>query len=243
MATGSSNAQEAEYSVIFVNNSTQTGSACMFQQDPDIGVPNALSLAWFAQIAAPTTTLTFTWTAKYSFVWSQTGTLRPGIRFTPAQTWPADLDNANQVTFDNVGGAYTFKDQEQGPNAGLLYIRESGEIAPLDASVGIGMSGVGTFVAQAQPNTTVEFTLHPQYWIVFGTFVQGEVVDIQTMNNPAQIVFPPNVFSMTAILKPDNSWDIKPTSEVNAEFLEARKTYPELTWGQDPNTVSPTPRG
>ena len=241
MANGSS--QDVQYSLIFVNNSSQTGSACVYQQDPDITIPDVMSLAWFAKRAAPTTRVAFSWSIEYDFVWSQTGTLVPGVVFVASQTWPADLSNSNQVTFTNLGGAYTFYNQMKGPRAGSLYITEDGTIPAGQASVGIGMSGFGTFAVQAQPNMNLVFTPHPEYWISFGNYVQGQVVDISSMNNPAQIQFPPNVYSMTAILNPDNTWTITSTAQANAAFLEGRAQEPGLEWGQSVEGLLASPRG
>jgi len=221
-----------DYNLIFVNNSSQLGSACVYQQDPGIGMLDVLSLAWFSKAAAPTSRVQFNWTGDYSFVWSETGTLVPGAMFTASQTWDADLSRTNQVQFTYLaGGAYTFQNQTHGPRPGSLYILEDGTIPPNQASVGIGMGGSGTFVMQAQPNMQAIFTPTPQYWITFGNYIQGEVLDLTTINNPAEIVFPPNVYSMTAILSPNNTWTVAPTSSINRAFGESRKNNPEALWG------------
>ncbi len=221
-----------QYSLIFVNDSTMTGDACVYQQDPDLGDPNAMSLAWFAKAAAPTTTVQFDWTIDYSFVWSETGELDAGVMFAASQDWPADLSTTNQVQFTNSGGAYTFQNQMAGPQGGTLYISQDGSIPSNQASVGIGMGGSGTFAVQAQPNVTAMFTPHPEYWITFGTFSQGEVLDIATITSAAVIDFPANTYSMTATLGADNTWTVVPTSEVNAAFVEARKKDPKALWGR-----------
>lgn len=62
------------------------------------------------------------------------------------------------------------------------------------------MSGFGTSAVQAQPNMNLIFTPHPQYWIAFGSYSPGEVLDISHMNYPAQVVFPPSTYSMRAPL-------------------------------------------
>lgn len=237
MANESSN--DVQYSVIFVNNSSQTGSACIYQKDPDITIPDVMSLAWFAKDAAPTTKIAFSWSIEYDFVWSETGTLVPGVVFMASQVWPADLSSDNQVTFTNSDGAYTFSNQIAGPRTGNLYIKEDESIPVGVASVGIGMSGFGTFVVQAQPNMNLIFTPDPEYWITFGNYMQGEVVDITEVNNPAQIKFPPNVYSMTAILNPDNTWTITSTAQANANFLQARA---HLAFGQHPEALLSAPR-
>lgn len=223
------------YSLIFQNNSVNAGSAAVYQTDPNIGVPNIMSLAWFSKFTLPTTNVVFQWTIDYSFVWSQTGTLKPGVVFLASQNWQADLSSTNQVTltYQNSpqGGAYTFQNQGPGPQQGTLYIVEDNTVPLSQASVGIGMSGAGTFVTQAQPNLQLTFTPHPQYWITFGNYTQGQVLDTGSITNPGKIQFPPGVYSMSALLNRDNTWTIQPTSTVNGAFLEARKRNPEAVWG------------
>jgi hypothetical protein len=201
-----------KYSLTFVNYSSNTWDAAVYQKDPDLGVPNVQSLAWFAKTAAPTTKVVFSWTIDYSFVWSETGELVPGVMFNATQDWPANLDTQNKVTFTK-DPAYTFANQIQGPQPGILYISQDNTLPSKMASVGIGMSGSGVFAVQAQPNIQVSFTPHPQYWITFGQFTQGEVLDIgQVVGQAAQIQFPFNVYAITAILGPDNRWTVRPTS-------------------------------
>ncbi len=222
--------EQVNYTLIFKNNSTLPGNACVYQKDPGFG-PNIMSLAWFSKYAFQTTQLTFQWKVDYSFVWSQTGQLIPGVIFAASQYWPADLSTSNKVTFTNQAGAYTFKDQVPGPTQGSLYIYEDGKLPSNQASVGIGMSGYGTFVQQAQPNLELAFTPHPEYWITFGNYTQGQVLNVQSITQAARVEFPVNVFSMTAILNPDNTWTINSTAAVNAAFVNARMMNPKAQWG------------
>jgi hypothetical protein len=219
------------YSVVFKNNSTMTGDVCIYQTDPDITDPSVMSLAWFAKHATPTTEIDFDWQIDYSFVWGETGELIPGVRFKASQNWAADLSAQNKVTYTNNGGAYTFKDQVAGPSQGKLYIAEDGTIPSNMSSVGIGMSGAGTFVRQAQPNMNLIFTPHPVYWITFGNFVPGQVLDITEITNPGTLQFPVNVYSLTAILNPNNTWTIKSTAQVNAEYLAVKRLGSGAVWG------------
>ncbi len=220
------------YSLIFVNNSSMLGDACVYQTDPNINDPNVMSLAWFSKRATPTTRVKFDWTIDYSFVWSETGVLVPGVVFSASQEWAADLSNKNQVQFTKAGGAYSFQNQGTGPQPGSLYIREDSTIPAKQASVGIGMSGAGTFAVQAQPNITAIFTPHPKYWISFGNFMAGQVLDITTITSAAAIDFPYAVYSMTAILNPDNTWTVMPTNGVNAAFIKARGKKSDALWGE-----------
>ncbi|WP_309112228.1 hypothetical protein [Saccharothrix sp.] len=216
-----------QYTLRVVNDSTNLTDMCVYQQDPNIGAPNVMSLAWFTKPAYPTTTVVFRWTIDYSFIWSETGQLKPGVFFDASQIWPADPSiigvaserkAGNQIGFSHPSeGAYTFTSTPTAnAQRGTLYIDENATIPLKEASVGIGMSGSGTFATQAQPNIHLSFTPHPTYWLTAGTYQQGEVLDVQSITNPVEIHFPPNVYSMTATLHEDNSWTVDQTSKSSA---------------------------
>lgn len=203
----------SKYKLTFVNHSTNVGDVCVYQNDPDLGVHNVMSLAWFAKRAAPETIVTFTWEINYSFVWSETGQIKPGLLFEASQVKDADLEVNNQVRLKYPDGYYTFSDIENGPEAGSLYIKQGPGIPMKQASVGIGMSGAPVFAVQAQSNINLMFTPHPNYWITFGSFESGQVLDLEAISDCKQVTFQDNCFEMAAILKGDNSWRIEPTSE------------------------------
>jgi hypothetical protein len=203
-----------QYTLIFKNNSTNVGDACVYQHDPDMSLQDVMSLAWFAKGAAPTTTLTFKWTIDYCFAWDETGELVPGVIFDASQIWDADLETTNQVTLTMVGDdVYTFTDQKAGKRPGNLYIIGDKTLPIKQAAVGIGMAGAPTHVAPVQPNWEWVYTPKPLYWITFGTFEPGEILDVESISHKAAIHFPPNVYSMTAILNRDNTWTVVETNK------------------------------
>jgi hypothetical protein len=193
------------------NNSTQFQDLCIYQKPVDLGVPNAMSLAWLTAPAWPGTTVTFDWTLNYSFVWSQTGSLKPGVTFQAQQNQAADPDDltANQVIFDYRNGAFTFVpgNASGSPQLGSLYIRELSTIPIGTATVGIGMSNSGVFAVQAEPNMNLVFTPNPEYWLTAGTFEQGQVLDIEQITNEAQVGFDAT-FNMVAVLSSANTWSV-----------------------------------
>jgi rhizosphere induced protein len=201
-----------QYSLTVTNNSTQFQDLCIYQKAVDLGVPNALSLAWLTAPAWPNTTVQFTWSLDYSFVWSQTGVLKPGVTFDAQQIAPADPDNlnANQILFDYRNGAFTFTPGNASGTAqlGSLYIRELSTIPTAAATVGIGMSNAGVFAVQAEPNMNLVFTPHPSYWVSAGTFQQGQVLDIEQITNEQEVDYN-GTFNMTAVLDATNLWTVK----------------------------------
>lgn len=183
-----------EYTLAVQNNSSNYVDFCVFQTAPDLGLGIAVrTLAWFAEPAYPTTNVVFQWNTSYSFVWSNAGPLSPGVVFQASQTWDADpMTPALQgVQLTYAAGAYNFQ-REPASNdhyAGNLYIDEGGDVPLNDASVGIGMSGSGTYAVDAQPNQHLVFTPHPKYWLVAGNFDQGQVIDLAELNNPVAVEF------------------------------------------------------
>jgi rhizosphere induced protein len=200
-----------QYSVIFKNNSREGGDVCIYQRDPNSMDQNIMSLAWLSKYTPPTTQTTFSWEENYSFVWSETGWLVPGVIFMASQTWDADLSTRNQVTFSYRQGNHTFVDQHQGPQQGSLFIKEDGTIPRGIASVGIGMSGSGTFARLASPNTQLIFNPHPTYFITFGKYQRGEVLDVDQISNAMQLNFERGVYSLTAVLNMDHTWTVSRT--------------------------------
>jgi hypothetical protein len=193
------------YSLIVINNSSRNESACLFQDNAGHG-GSAFSLAWFARRLYPNTRLRFEWRQEYSFVWGETGQLRPGVNFFAGQIVPADLSTMNMIDLD-YDDAFHFRDQTEGQPGNLL-VRASNRIPVNQGAVGIGMSGVGIFVASAQPNVFYNFAPPTQYRINFGNFRQGDVLGGESIGNSAQIEFPSGVHTMAATLNPDNSWTI-----------------------------------
>jgi hypothetical protein len=198
---------ETQYSLTFQNNSTNFGNVCIYQTDPGLG-PDVMSLAWFAKPTHPTTEETFKWGLDYGFIWDETGELVPGVIFNASQVWAADLNKKNKVTFLRERNAYTFRNLTKGDRSGVLQIEESDMLPARQATVGISMSGSGIFVKQAQPNMTLYFEPHPEYWITFGNYSPGQVLNVTEISNKQKIEFAHDIFSVTAVLNVDNTWSV-----------------------------------
>lgn len=199
------------YALNFKNNSSNAGDVCLYQTSPNLDMPNVMSLAWLARSSSPGMALQLQWQIEYAFVWGETGELVPGVVFRDSEMLPAGLQGNNQVTL-TFNQFYSFINQTAGPRSGSLYILEDSTIPFNQAAVGISMSGAGTFVLPAQPNVSLVFTPAPTYWITFGNYTPGQVLDVESMVNSAQIAFPPGVYTMSAVLNPDNSWTVSPAS-------------------------------
>ncbi len=198
-----------QYTLTFQNNTRNYGKLCVYQTAPDIADPQLMSLAWFTEPAHPTTRVQFTWTIDYAFIWDETGPLVPGVKFDASQTWPADLTKNNSVTLTTSRNALTFRDQLTGGRPGTLYVHNDNTVPFDQVSVGIAMSGAGTFAKEAQPNLQFSYTPHPVYWVTFGDYETGEVLDTESITNAQQISFNPNVYNVDVVLNLDNTWTVK----------------------------------
>jgi|GEM_PF-3180478 len=195
------------YSLTFQNRSNNDWSFLCFQNQPT-GLPSGyFPLAWFSFPVASDAQVKFKWSIDYSFVWSQTGELQPGIQFNAGQILPADLTSKNAVTFTRLSDkAFKFINATQGTK-GVLTIAQDPTIPSQIASVGIGMSNTPSYVVQAQPNINATFEPNPHYYVAFGVSIdEGQVLNISQFSQIKEIAFPPNLFAATVTLQADNTW-------------------------------------
>ncbi|MCT4584458.1 MAG: protein rhiA [Peptostreptococcaceae bacterium] len=196
------------YTVKIKNNGSFKGDIAVYQRQPDLEKMGAMSLAWFTKGSNPNTEVEFGWGIDYSFVWSEVGKLKPGVIFKASQTVDAGLKVNNKVKLDKNDYGYLFENLTTDPvHAGTLLIEESGLVPGGEASVGIGMSGFGTFVWQAEPNVDLAIQPKPEYWVTYGTYRQGEILDVQQMvNKSLKLDFPINKYNAVVTLNSDNTW-------------------------------------
>jgi hypothetical protein len=222
-----------QYSITVTNHARQPNYFMVYQTDPGSFAPNALALAWFSKYSNPgdNSVTNFAWEIDWGFTWADTGTLSPGITYAASDLVPAEGVIKNQVTLD-YNNAYLFKNLTRGENPDRFYIQETGNI-PINstASVGIAMSGKTVYAVQASPNQTLTFSPHPTYWLAYGNYASGTVLDLSAINHPLELKFETGVYSLAVTLNPDNSWsELTSVAERNARFLAARKTNPQIQW-------------
>lgn len=182
------------YSIAFINNANQAGTVCLYQQNPGQMDPNIWPLAWITKRTEPGEMVTFSFTIDFSFFWAQTGSLVPGVSVYPNQMVPADLYSNNSIDLmAHTPHDLQFGYPRSGPQPGSLYIQCAGNVPMNMVTVGIGMSGAGTFAIQGQPNTNNVFTPHPTYWVTFGDyFYPNTIIDLSTISNTVEVAFPAN---------------------------------------------------
>ncbi len=196
-----------KYSLKVKHDGTETGDFCIYQtydnQTEDIN-----SLVWFKKRAHPDTKLKFDWTIDYGFTWSEQGVLTPGVVFEASQvleTDPTDL-SVNSIGFTKKDKAFTFKNIDEQTTRGRMGISCDETIPANTSAIGISMSGESAFACTASPNMKYTFKPHPRYWIAFGKFEEGEVIDLNRMTRKFEIRFNENQYEKLIRLSETNTW-------------------------------------
>ena len=203
-------ASGTQYSLTLINDSTQRWVFYVYQKMPD-QMRDVFSLAWFCSpySVAPTTRIRFSWGIDYNFVWGQTGVLMPGVEFFASQVVDCNVTDQNTVKFGLSGGP-SFSSPYSGPPEGSLVINSGADVPNMVYSVGIGMSGHGTFAVQAGTNLQSMIRPTPEYWIAAAPNMQiGQVLGVNTSQQNAKAQFPAGIYSLDCTMGQDNLWSIK----------------------------------
>lgn len=197
----------AQYSLSVEHRGTETGDFCVYQTN-DHQSEDIRSLVWFSKRAHPETVLKFKWSIDYGFTWSEQGILTPGVVFEASQiitTDPTDL-RRNSIGFTRKDSAFKFVETDDPTTHGRLGITCDELIPAKTASIGVSMSGKSAFACPASPNMKYTFRPHPRYWIAFGKFEEGEVIDLNRMTRKFEINFRENQFDKVVRLSESNTW-------------------------------------
>jgi hypothetical protein len=202
----------ATYSLQVKNDSPNPGAVCLYTTSPDTQEiqQNLRSLAWFSKPMNKGTQAKFTWNLDFSFAWAESSELVPGVSFEAGQIIAADIQDKtkNRAFFSRENNAYEFGDPANAvvPPAGALVISTDGSIPYARALIGIGINGRAALVVNATPNYNFTFIPKIKYWLAFGNFKEGTVLDLNSMVLACEIAYPLNEYNMQVNLKEDNMW-------------------------------------
>ena len=169
--------------------------------------------------------MTFEWDIDYYFMWSQTGHLVPGVRFHASQKEDAEPKNLakNSIVLSKPNGGYKFIPPVQSAPAGSLMISTDNTVPNDEASVAVGMSGQPAFAKNAKTNMNFTFSPHPEYWIVFGDYQQGQVMDFNLSSSTFKVTFPNNIYSKILTFNEDNTFSETSLMEFNEAIRQSRE--------------------
>ncbi|MBJ6369274.1 hypothetical protein [Snuella sedimenti] len=198
-----------QYNLVCKNNSTVPWVFYVYQTMPT-QPSDVFSLAWFASPykISPGSSITFSWSIDYSFVWGNTGTVTPGVNYDAGGIVDCSLTGENMTTFSLDNNAPQLSTPVKGGQAGSLTINEASNVPNSIFSTGIGMSGQGSFVQQALANATQVYTPEPKYWIAAANEMQMGVVLAQDITQNAELKFPANVYTLYATLDDQQLWTV-----------------------------------
>jgi hypothetical protein len=198
-------------SLTIYNNSADGGFVAVTQVEPTGEGP---TVVWLSKYANPGGRVRFGWTFEYSFVWTDVGTLVPGVKLTTSQFLPADLVSKNfvRLVYDENVESFKFTGQENFDRPGQLVIMADQTVPVGMASLGFAQSGAPVRMQEALPNMTYSFQ-PPQnsYFVGFAKVVEKPHVISETWAKFEPLSFPPGIARMDATLAADLSWTIAPT--------------------------------
>jgi hypothetical protein len=157
------------YRLRVTNTSGAFEQFAIYQKDPDLGVPNAMSLAWFVQGAHSGQSLNFEWSIDYSVMWSANGTTGSTVKFVVAQKVPCDPADTNhngvELVYENgVPRLQAAKFTLGTPKVGCVYVNEMSTLPDSAGMIGLAVGGKPAYAAPAAPNRLEVFNPHPNYW-------------------------------------------------------------------------------
>lgn len=196
-----------KYTLKVKHEGTETGDFCIYQTC-DNQTEDIRSLVWFSKRAHTDTNLRFEWAIDYGFAWSEQGILKPGVIFEASQnldTDPKDI-SINTIGFTRQDNAFEFAKVDEKTTHGRMGIVCDETIPARTASIGISMSGQSAFACTASPNMKYTFRPHPRYWIAFGKFEEGEVIDLNRMTRKFEIRYEENQYEKVIRLSQNNTW-------------------------------------
>lgn len=181
---------------------------------PEARTGNALSTAWITQVIHPTNRYTFKWDIEWGFAWSATGTAKD-YQWSANGAIPADPTSTSDCAahFEYTYGDFQLKPASHTPAETYdhLWIDDHGAVpkpSVQPSSVAVTLNKKPACVVDAGPNLEHEFTLHPSYYIVAGSFKHTQMVDVSTLTEAQVLAYQRGVTALTATLDAENNWSV-----------------------------------
>jgi rhizosphere induced protein len=206
------------YKLRVTNTSNAFEQFAIYQNDPDLGSSNAMSLAWFVQGAHPGQTIDFEWTIDYSVMWSANGTANGTVKFVIAQEVPCDPSDVNrngvQLVYENgVPWLQPSRFALGIPRSGCIYVNELSTLPSSSGLIGLAIGGKPAYAAPAEPNRLEVFKPHPNYWITAGTFEAGVALDVEEISSRSQeITFDDGIYDLSVGFDRARVWSVSETA-------------------------------
>ena len=216
------------YTLTVMNENPKFQSYALFQTIPDVvgASQSPLSLAWMIGNAAsgspenPSTSV-FSWTIDYSisagYIQELGSTLNPRA-FATASKCDVMLEGLNNVAITYQGafpnGAPAFPTNPTSGPAGVFLVRANNLIPSvlqqasvrMSLNVGLAMGGKPAVAVQLEPNLDYTFTPKPSYFIIAGSFIEGQVIDTAISSAAFPVQFAQGVTRKTIRFTQENQF-------------------------------------
>lgn len=212
---------------VFNNSELPSPTFAVFATLPTQSDYATLNLAWLTQQIDATNNYTFTWDLTWGFLWSAQGT-DPDHQWSGTGHLPADpLSPTECAASFTYNGDFELLPAQGTPNGSTLWITDSPTV-PIPSvkasSVAVTLGGKPACVTNAGPNLHQTFTLHPTYYISAGDYVQGQMVDGDSVTSYQELTYAAGTTSLTATLGPDNTWSVADSATVDFRDVFAARS-------------------
>jgi hypothetical protein len=171
-----------------------------------------LPLVWLNQPIDENNPYVFTWDMDWGFAWTAQGTVL-GYQWTASGGLPADPSSETGCLAEfSYNGDFQLQPGQGTPTGDTLWIDDDLTV-PLPSkqpsSVAVTLYGAPICATEAGPNLGQTFTLHPTYYIAAGDYVQGQMVDGNSVTGFQELAFADGNTALTATLQADNTWTVE----------------------------------
>jgi hypothetical protein len=209
-----------QYNLTLINKSdVQSPTFAVFAMLPNLASPESISLAWLARQINKGNVYRFTWDIEWGFTWSAQGAAE-GYEWNGSGTLPADplSDSMCRAKFDYNGDFMLLPNANGSADGTHLWVEDTPRIpkpSQQESSVGLTLDGRAICAVNAGPNLEQVFTLHPTYYIDAGTYVPGQMVDVDSVTAFQELQYLDGNTALTATLNPGNTWTVQPSNSIN----------------------------
>ncbi|MBB5957402.1 hypothetical protein FHS29_003997 [Saccharothrix tamanrassetensis] len=193
-----------EFTLTVVNDTTEPTNVMIFPTAPAV-VPGS-PVVWRSFDLGPDQSAVLEWRHTLNFVRGTLTDFGPGQDYDPVQIVEAVPGQSNQVTLALVDGELALVGQQAGPPGTLLVVQDP-SVPPGSGNVGVGIAGLGTFVALAEPGVKQGYGYAPQFSIGTGTYRQGQLFSTMGINTQAPLDYPGGATTATAVFD-GTGWNI-----------------------------------
>ncbi|MBV9444540.1 MAG: hypothetical protein JO345_01365 [Streptosporangiaceae bacterium] len=209
----------SKYTLTLRNNSTNPSWTFAIYTNAPISNTNQFALAWLTKRVNSGNSVTFTWELKYSLMFAAQGFKNnvPWTENRSVEVNPNSWDQ-NAALLSYSGGDYQFQlePKKQPADPGKVFINTDSTVPSYNSSTGptvalaiaTGDDGTPTpaIGGTSGPNLLHTFTLHPSYYIQAGDVEQGQMADLDTLNNMQEVTYVAGTYSADWTLNDQNIW-------------------------------------